>query len=181
MPCAGRYRAFSPSACNRRLLRGSTMASMVAPFEDASATVRHTNQLAQRPATNPAALAAAIAAGCDDRFLGRPPPSFTYGLRRPGPSSPDVATATRRSREVSETDGAGRGRRPGHTATATAQPQAQGARGARRRETAQGYVRTTCAHVARARATTAPLSTQVQEARRIARCSHNVSFCTLTS
>ena len=36
------------------------MASIVAPVEDAAATVRHTSQLAHRPATNPAALAAAI-------------------------------------------------------------------------------------------------------------------------
>ena len=42
------------------MLPVGAMASIVAPVEDAAATVRHTTQLAQRPATNPAALAAAI-------------------------------------------------------------------------------------------------------------------------
>ena len=59
------YRAFSPSACNTRLLLAMlpvAMASIAiaAPFEDAAATVRHTSQLAHRPVTNPAVLAAAI-------------------------------------------------------------------------------------------------------------------------
>ena len=36
------------------------VASMVAPVEDAPATVRRTSQLAHRPATHPAVLAAAI-------------------------------------------------------------------------------------------------------------------------